>query len=289
MTASVLGVEAIQTIKTTAALMLCGEVLFNYGKLWRRPLSWLLLSYNSDNINKRDTAVPRLIAIVEDEPAIAQNTREFLQRLGYKVSVFSSRLEALAEFKQQLPDLAIIDVGLGDEFDGGFDLCRELRNMAVDLPIIFLTARDSAIDEVSGLRLGADDYLTKDISQVQLQARIVALFRRVDAMRERADKQQDQRLEQGDLKVNIDRMTVHWRSHLIDLTVTELWIVLSLAKHPGHVKNRQQLMDAANVYLDDNTITSHIKRIRRKFNEQDPDFNAIKTAYGMGYRWLETS
>lgn len=233
--------------------------------------------------------MPRLIAIVEDEPAIAQNTREFLQRLGYKVSVFSSRLEALAEFKQQLPDLAIIDVGLGDEFDGGFDLCRELRNMAVDLPIIFLTARDSAIDEVSGLRLGADDYLTKDISQVQLQARIVALFRRVDAMRERADKQQDQRLEQGDLKVNIDRMTVHWRSHLIDLTVTELWIVLSLAKHPGHVKNRQQLMDAANVYLDDNTITSHIKRIRRKFNEQDPDFNAIKTAYGMGYRWLETS
>ena len=233
--------------------------------------------------------MPRLIAIVEDEPAIAQNTREFLQRLGYKVCVYSNRVDALNAFQQQLPDLAIIDVGLGEEFDGGFDLCRELRQIAADLPIIFLTARDSAIDEVSGLRLGADDYLTKDISQVQLQARIVALFRRVDAMRERLDKQHDQRLSQGDLDINIDRMTVHWQSHVIDLTVTELWIVLSLAKHPGHVKNRQQLMDAANVFLDDNTITSHIKRIRRKFCEQDVNFNAIKTAYGMGYRWMESS
>ncbi|MCV6627059.1 MAG: proteobacterial dedicated sortase system response regulator [Cellvibrionaceae bacterium] len=225
----------------------------------------------------------RHIAIVEDEAAIAANYCEALERLGYRVSHYLDRASALAGFEQQLPELAIIDVGLGAEVEGGFELCRQLRSMAPLLPIIFLTARDSELDMISGLRLGADDYLTKDISQAHMQARIVALFRRVDALK--ADHSEDNTLERGQLALNLDRMAGHWQGQDLELTITELWIIHALAKHPGHVKNRQQLMDAANVVLDDNTITSHIKRIRKKFQRIDPSFNAIATAYGMGYRW----
>jgi len=153
------------------------------------------------------------------------------------------------------------------------------------LPIIFLTARDSEFDVVSGLRLGADDYLTKDISQTHMLARIIALFRRVEALRNPQQTLQEEILQRQQLTLNMDRMSAQWNSTPVDLTITELWIVYALAKHPGHVKNRQQLMDAANVVLDDNTITSHIKRIRKKFLRTDETFDAIQTAYGMGYRW----
>ena len=227
----------------------------------------------------------RHIAIVEDEVALAHNYRDAFTRQGYQVSLYHNRPAALAAFRTALPDLAIIDVGLGDEIEGGFDLCRDLRSMAPALPIIFLTARDSEFDAVSGLRLGADDYLTKDISQPHMLARIVALFRRVDALRKPQQQPNEEILQRGKLLLNMDRMSAHWQEQLVDLTVTELWIVHALAKHPGHVKNRQQLMDAANVVLDDNTITSHVKRIRKKFLHLDKDFDGVKTAYGMGYRW----
>ncbi len=227
----------------------------------------------------------RHIAIVEDEPTIAANYRDAFSRHGYRVSVFADRVSALAAFALQLPDLAVIDVGLGDEIEGGFDLCRDLRARAPELPIVFLTARDAEIDVISGLRLGADDYLTKDISQAHMLARIVALFRRIDALRQPA--QREDLIERGPLSLNRERMTVGWREARIELTVTEFWIVHALARHPGHVRNRQQLMDAANVVLDDNTITSHIKRIRKKFQQCDASFDRIETAYGMGYRWLD--
>lgn len=223
------------------------------------------------------------IAIVEDEIALAQNYRDAFARQGYKVKLYHDRPSALQAFQSRLPDLAIIDVGLGKEIEGGFDLCRDLRAMAPNLPIIFLTARDSEFDAISGLRLGADDYLTKDISQPHLLARVVALFRRIDAMQ--SAQTDDQLVSRGDLVLNVDRMTTHWQDQLVDLTVTEFWIVHALAKRPGHVKNRQQLMDAANVVLDDNSITSHVKRIRKKFSALDKEFDALQTAYAMGYRW----
>ena len=227
----------------------------------------------------------RHIVIVEDELAIAQNYCDALRRQGYKVTHYRSRTEAMENLEVRLPDLAIIDVGLGDEPEGGFELCRDLRSRAAELPIIFLSARDDDFDVVSGLRLGADDYLTKDISQVHLLARITALFRRVEVLRQ--PQSVEQIIERGPLKVNLDRMSVHWGQQPVELTVTEFWIVHALAQHPGHVKNRQQLMDAANVVLDDNTITSHIKRIRRKFKEVDSQFDQVQTAYGMGYRWIQ--
>lgn len=225
------------------------------------------------------------IAIVEDEAAIAANYRDALQRRGFRVSVHTDRDSASAAFGRQLPDLAIIDIGLGAEIEGGFDLCRELRSQSPGLPIVFLTARDSELDIISGLRLGADDYLTKDISQEHMLARIVALFRRVKALSNPVEAEHV--IERGELSLNLERMSALWRGQAVTLTVTEFWIVHALALHPGHVRNRQQLMEAANVVLDDNTVTSHIKRIRRKFQLRDQRFDAIETAYGMGYRWRD--
>ncbi|MEZ5458635.1 MAG: proteobacterial dedicated sortase system response regulator [Steroidobacteraceae bacterium] len=227
----------------------------------------------------------RNIAIVEDETAIRDNYAAAFAREGYLVRGYPNRAQALAAFAVRLPDLVVIDVSLEDEPEGGYELCRELRARSAELPIIFLTARDSEIDAVSGLRLGADDFLTKDLSLPHLIARIHALFRRIDALRRPAAAEQV--MQRGSLTLDIERLSAEWGGVAVPLSLTELWIVHALTRHPGHVKSRQQLMDAANVVLDDSTITSHIKRIRRKFVAVDPQFDAIHTAYGMGYRWLE--
>ncbi len=225
------------------------------------------------------------IAIVEDEAAIRDNYAAAFEREGYLVDAYDAREPAMQAFDARLPDLVVIDVNLRDDVEGGFELCRELRARAAELPIIFLPARDSEFDAVSGLRLGADDYLTKDISLPHLMARIAALFRRLEAM------QQPQGgascLTRGDLAIDADRMIVLWQEQPVGLTLTEFWLVHAMARYPGHVKNRQQLMDAAQAVLDDNTITSHVKRIRRKFVAIDPQFDAIETVYGMGYRWVQ--
>ena len=224
------------------------------------------------------------IAIVEDEKAIRENYASAFRREGYSVEMYEARRPALDSFDARLPDLVVIDINLKDDVEGGFQLCRELRSRSADLPIIFLTARDSEFDIVSGLRLGADDYLTKDISLPHLMARVAALFRRLDVMKN--PNSDDNRLSRGNLELDIDRMTVCWKDQPVGLTLTEFWMVHALARYPGHVKNRQQLMDAAQVVLDDNTITSHVKRIRKKFVAIDPNFESIETVYGMGYRWL---
>jgi two-component system OmpR family response regulator len=224
------------------------------------------------------------IAIVEDEAAIRDNYVAAFKREGYAVDAYAARGPAMDAFSARLPDLVVIDVNLENDIEGGFELCRELRALSEDLPIIFLTARDSEFDAVSGLRLGADDYLTKDISVPHLMARVAALFRRLEAMQRPEAK--DSRLRRGRLVIDTERMTVHWDDQPVGLTLTEFWLVHAMARYPGHVKNRQQLMDAAQAVLDDNTITSHIKRIRRKFMTIDSDFGAIETVYGMGYRWL---
>jgi len=224
-----------------------------------------------------------LVAVVEDEVAIRDNYLAGLRRHGYRVNGYGTRKEALAAFASRMPDLVIIDVNLGAEVEGGFELCRELRARSTQLPIIFLTARESELDAVSGLRLGADDYLTKRTSIEHLLARVAALFRRVEALR--AGDAPGERLEQGDLTLDRDRMSAHWQSNPVPLTLTEFWVVHALAVHPGHVRSREQLMAAANVVLDDATVTSQIKRIRAKFAAVDPTFDAVETVYGMGYRW----
>ena len=227
--------------------------------------------------------MPRRIAIVEDEIAIRRNFEDALRRQGYLVSGYGDRKSALDAFRSRLPDMVIIDVGLGDDVEGGFELCRELRSMSRTLPIMFLTARDSDPDVISGLRLGADDYLTKDISLPHLMARIIVLFRRVEMLS--GGQNTDPWMERGALKLSTDRMEVQWNGDGVPLTVTELWVVHSLVRHPGSVRSRQQLMDDANILVDDQTITSHVKRIRRKFKELDKSFDKLDTVYGAGYRW----
>jgi len=227
----------------------------------------------------------RRIAIVEDEPAIRANYADALRRHGYEVSTYANRPDALAAFRTRLPDLALVDIGLGDDVDGGFALTRELRALSATVPIIFLTARDSDFDIVAGLRLGADDYLTKDVSLPHLAARISALFRRSELLS--APPATEDIVERGPLTLDVKRLTAQWQGRRVDLTLTEFWMVHTLARHPGHVKDRDALMRDANIVVDDSTITSHVKRIRRKFQALDAAFDRIDTVYGMGYRWRE--
>jgi two-component system OmpR family response regulator len=260
-----------------------GKVAINYDELWQA----LLLCYHYCTLSNKPpemkAGMAKHIALIEDEAAIRENYKAYLEAQGYQISTYESRPAAFSGMQQRLPDMAVIDIGLQDEIEGGFDLCRDLRQLAPQLPILFLTARDSELDAISGLRLGADDYLTKDISLPHLCARITALFRRLDALQ--APQLAENKLQRSDLSLDLDRLHASWQRQPLDLTLTEFWIVHALVKHPGHVKNRQQLMDAASVVLDDNTITSHVKRIRKKFNQVDSNFDAIQTVYGMGYRW----
>jgi two-component system, OmpR family, response regulator len=223
------------------------------------------------------------IAIVEDDPTIRANYTDALKKHGYEVAAYAERRQAIEALRTRLPDLALLDIGLGSDVDGGYALCQELRALSPTLPIIFLTARDSDFDIVSGLRMGADDYLSKSVSLPHLLARVSALFRRAELMQQ-PDRSEDF-LDRGDLRIDMKRFAVSWKNQPVDLTLTEFWIVHALAKFPGHVKDREALMSDAHIVVDDSTITSHIKRLRKKFCATDATFDCIDTVYGMGYRW----
>ncbi|WP_394174265.1 proteobacterial dedicated sortase system response regulator [Thalassotalea litorea] len=225
------------------------------------------------------------IAIVEDDDGIRENYADALRQQGFSVQTYACKESAMSAFELALPHLAILDIGLHDQFDGGFELCQWLRNKSSILPIIFLTARDSDADQISGLRLGANDFVSKTMSFDNLSARIHATLNYLSRLTQ--PKQADQAFVRGNLQVNLDRLTLHWQDQLVKTTITEFWMVHALAKNPGHVKSKQQLMDDAKIVVDDNTVTAHIKRIRKKFMAVDPSFNCIDTVYGMGYRWHE--
>jgi len=222
------------------------------------------------------------ILLVEDELILCDNYAKTIRENGYEVVTCHTKRQALEIINKRLPDLAILDIGLGDEMEAGFDLCREIRALSQTIPIIFLTARDSDVDAVSGLRLGADDYLSKDTSIHNLLARIAVLFRRLEALESTSDTDQ---IKRGKLTVDTARFRIKWGDDIIDLSLTEFWIVHSLAKRVDHVKSKDQLMQDSNQVVADNTITSHLKRIRKKFKEADEKFDQIETVYGVGYRW----
>ena len=233
----------------------------------------------------RDSTAPRRIVLVEDERALRDNYTLALSKAGFDVAGFSDAHSALAAVSQSLPSMAIIDIGLGRDSEAGFELCRQLREFSARLPIIFLSARDSELDVISGLRLGADDYLTKDMSLAQLIVRVNTLLRRVDALENDVAASDVRRV--GHLELNSQRLAALWRGENVELTVSEYWLVDCLASSPGQVKSRQQLMTAANLVLDDQTITAHVKRIRAKFVALDSSFGSIQTVYAAGYRWVD--
>jgi two-component system response regulator ChvI len=171
----------------------------------------------------------------------------------------------------------------------GMEVLSKLRETST-LPVIFLTSKDDEVDEVIGLRMGADDYITKPFSQRLLIERIRALLRRKDLQDEKPDTKSEEITQRGDLSLDDSRHLCTWRGKPVNLTVTEYLLVKALAQRPGHVKNRDQLIDLAygeNIYVDDRTIDSHIKRVRKKFKAVDTDFNQIETLYGIGYRYKE--
>ena len=228
----------------------------------------------------------RHIAIVEDDTELRNNYSEALQREGYIVSAYKNRTEAQEAFAEKLPDMAILDIMLEDERDGGFSLCSFLRAKSDLLPIIFLTALNSDMDRVSAMRLGATDYLFKDTTTLDfLPVRVSSLFRYLDAFSKPVENQSN--LVRGPLTLNEERMEVSWTDSPVRFTLTEFWILHALIKRPGNLKSHAQLMEAANTNVTDNTISANVRRIRDKFKEIDPDFDCIHTEYGMGYRWVE--
>jgi two-component system OmpR family response regulator len=228
----------------------------------------------------------RHIAIVEDDEELRRNYAEALRREGYEVRSYGTKAEAEKGFAAELPDMAILDIMLEDEREGGFELCRFLRAKSEVLPIIFLTALNSDVDRVSGLRLGATDYLFKNMTTLEfLPVRVSSLFRVIDALKKPVDREKS--LKVGRLTVDEDRMEVTWASRLVSLTLTEYWILHELVKSPGNLKTHGQLMDAAQTVVTDNAIAAYVRRIRDKLREIDPGFSCIKTEYGMGYRWVD--
>jgi two-component system response regulator ChvI len=228
------------------------------------------------------------IALVDDDQNILASVAIALEAEGFSVQTYKDGEDALRGLDQQPVDLAILDIKM-PRLDG-MELLQRIRRDS-SLPVIFLTSKDDEVDEVLGLRMGADDYIKKPFSQRLLIERIRALLRRQDMALDDADPNAETVLNRGALLLDGARHLCTWNRRPVALTVTEFLILKSLAMRPGHVKNRDQLMDAAygdSIYVDDRTIDSHIKRIRRKLRAVDSAFNEIETLYGVGYRYRES-
>ncbi len=227
------------------------------------------------------------IALVDDDRNIIASVSMALEAEGFNVKTYNDGEEGLAGITSNPPDLAVLDIKM-PRMDG-MEVLSKLRETS-KLPVIFLTSKDDEVDEVIGLRMGADDYITKPFSQRLLIERIRALLRRQDLQNSQPEEKAEDVIERGNLRLDDSRHLCTWDKKPVNLTVTEYLLVKALAQRPGHVKNRDQLIDLAygeNIYVDDRTIDSHIKRVRKKFKKIDDDFNQIETLYGIGYRYKE--
>src|ERR1041385_431851 len=233
--------------------------------------------------------VPQTIALVDDDRNILASVSMTLEAEGFAVRTYTDGAEALRALSANPVDLAILDIKM-PRMDG-MELLERLRRVS-DLPVIFLTSKDDEVDELMGLRMGADDYIKKPFSQRLLIERIKALLRRKSLGKaEPGAAPSPEVIQRGELLLDPARHVCSWNKKNVDLTVTEFLLLKALAQRPGHVKSRDQLMDAAygeNIYVDDRTIDSHIKRLRKKFKVVDTEFNQIETLYGVGYRYRET-
>ena len=227
----------------------------------------------------------RTIALVDDDRNILTSVSMALESEGFTVSCYSDGEEALAGLTKSPVDLAVLDIKM-PRMDG-MELLQKIRATS-NCPVIFLTSKDDEIDQFLGLRMGADDYITKPFSQRLLIERINVILRRLEAG---AKPTSDENIvKRGNLTLDATRHQCTWKGEEVVLTVTEFLLLQALARHPGHVKNRDQLIDFAygeHIYIDDRTIDSHIKRVRKKFRAHDPDFKQIETLYGVGYRYRD--
>jgi two-component system response regulator ChvI len=229
--------------------------------------------------------VKQRIALVDDDRNILTSVSMALEAEGYAVFSYDDGETALQALLDDPADLLILDVKM-PRMDG-LEVLRRLREKS-QMPVVFLTSKDEEVDQFLGLRMGADDYITKPFSQRLLVERIRALLRREKFRREGALAAQPELISHDGLSLDDDRHICLWKGKRVDMTVTEFLIIKSLAQNPGHVKSREQLMNFAYgdaVAVDDRTVDSHVKRIRRKFKEVDPGFELIETVYGIGYRF----
>ena len=229
------------------------------------------------------------IALVDDDRNILTSVSMTLEAEGFEVETYNDGQSALDAFNKRLPDMAVFDIKM-PRMDG-MDLLQRVRQKT-NMPVIFLTSKDDEIDEVLGLRMGADDYVKKPFSQRLLVERIRALLRRQEAIEGvvMPDTEENKVMQRGHLTMDPLRHAVTWKGLDVSLTVTEFLLLQALAQRPGFVKSRDQLMDVAyddQVYVDDRTIDSHIKRLRKKMRMVDDEFSAIETLYGIGYRYNE--
>tara|TARA_B100000029_G_scaffold310484_1_gene303016 strand:- start:2202 stop:2894 length:693 start_codon:yes stop_codon:yes gene_type:complete len=225
------------------------------------------------------------ICLIDDDQNILASLSLALKSEKFEVETFSDGISGLEALSNNEFDIAILDIKM-PRIDG-LEVLQRLRANS-DIPVIFLTSKDDEIDQLLGLKMGADDYITKPFSQKLLIERVKTILRRGLAIKSTDFSDKEILLKRGDLSLNIDRHECHWKNERIKLTVTEFLLLENLVNRPGYVKNRDQLMSAAysdDIYVDDRTIDSHIKRIRRKFKSIDKDFDSIETLYGVGYRF----
>lgn len=230
--------------------------------------------------------MPSTIAVVEDDADQRDTYVDVLIANGYAVNAYADKASAQSAFRTTLPDLAILDIMLGQDMDGGFDLCMELRNQSQTVPVIFLTARDSDVDRISSQRMLAWDYITKPVSLEFLVARVHTLLSIATHLQ--SPEPNATVLTINELEIDENSMSIQWQGERLNFTLTEFQIVESLARRPGHVKTYDALIDVTRQGLvEKNTINGYIRRIRSKFREIDSAFDRIQTVHGTGYKWVQ--
>lgn len=228
------------------------------------------------------------LALVEDDDVLRANYRDLLSQAGFEVATFADKEAALGALAVALPDVALVDISLGDERDAGFEICSFLRGRSPRLPIVFLTSHDGDVDRISGLRLGADDYLTKDVSIDYLIVRIETLLRRIAAVAALREDSQGPGGSSPGPGLAIDEATsrAQWNGEELDLTLTQFWMLRELLRHPGEVVSHAALMQAARIVVEPNTVTAHVKAIRDAFARAGAPGECIRSERGRGYRWV---
>jgi two-component system OmpR family response regulator len=227
------------------------------------------------------------IALIEDDNVILQNYADYLRSCGFAVDGYASKPAALAGLQRTAPELVLLDISLNGERDAGFGLCAEIRHRNPGTPIVFLTSHDGEIDKISGMRLGADDYITKDVSLDYLVVRIEALFRRRNAYLEsRHSAAGPSPAGAHPLALDLETSTATWRGQRVAISLTQFWMLAELCRSPGRARTHADRMRAGKLMVEPNTITAHVKAIRDAFRRIDPGFDRIQTERGRGYRWL---
>jgi two-component system, OmpR family, response regulator len=229
------------------------------------------------------------VLLVEDDDILRRNYEALLRAHRLTVCSCATKSDAIAAFNRERFDVVILDVSLGGEYEAGFDLCNKFREKQRTTPILFLTERDEDADRISGLRLAADDYLSKTISSAYLVARINALIRRVETLLSGAAEPATMSSVEASSRLRIDERLsrAYWLDQLLDLSLTQYWILKDLFYHSGQVRSTTDLMRAANITVQPNTIVVHIKTIRERIQKITPDFASIKSERARGYRWVD--